>query len=40
MNLKKSWEWYMGEFKGRKGRDEILYLKYNIKNKVVSNKKS
>lgn len=34
MNLKEIGERYMGVFKGRKEKGEILCLYYNLKNKV------
>jgi hypothetical protein len=37
MYLKESKEWYMGGFRGKKGKREIVSLYYDIKN-GISNK--
>lgn len=35
MNLKESGKVYMGEFRVKKQKRELLYLYYNIKNKTT-----
>ena len=40
MNLKENKEEYMGRYKGRKGKGEMLQLYYHLKNKLKKNETS